>query len=132
MSASPPPIPRAPGSKNDQRRFKTITSPCEWVEEYHPGGYHPVVLVDIFRDGQYKVIRKLGEGSFSTVWLAHDLRNNKYVAMKIRVSAEEAETANETLILRHLNQLPGCAEHVTYATDYARDFKIKLSDMGGG
>ncbi|KAJ3564263.1 hypothetical protein NPX13_g7905 [Xylaria arbuscula] len=131
MSASPPPIPRAPGSKNDQRRFKTITSPCEWVEEYHPGGYHPVVLVDIFRDGQYKVIRKLGEGSFSTVWLAHDLRNNKYVAMKIRVSAEEAETANETLILRHLNQLPGCAEHVTYATDYARDFKIKLSDMGG-
>lgn len=55
-------------------RFKTITSPCEWVEVYHPGGYHPVHLGDTFNDGQYKVLRKLGDGSFSTVWLARDLR----------------------------------------------------------
>lgn len=68
MSTSPPPTPRA-----NETRFKTITSPCEFVEYYHPGGYHPVVLGDIFQS-QYKVIRKLGEGSFSTVWLARDLR----------------------------------------------------------
>lgn len=71
---SPQPItpPRAPTGQD--RRFKTITSPCEWIEDYHPGGYHPVHLGDIFNAGQYKVIRKLGYGAYSTVWLAHDLK----------------------------------------------------------
>jgi hypothetical protein len=74
MSASPPPTPpsRAPGDQ--ERRFKEITSPCEWIEDYHPGGFHPVHLGDFFNDGQFKVIRKLGDGAYSTVWLAHDLR----------------------------------------------------------
>ena len=57
-----------------EKRFKPITSPCEWVEDYRPGGYHPVVLGDVFNNGQYKDIRKLGEGSYSTVWLARDLK----------------------------------------------------------
>ena len=73
MSVSPPtPPPRAPAA--DERRFETITLPCERVEDYHPGGYHPVHLGDVFNNGQYKAIRKLGEGSYSTVWLAHDLK----------------------------------------------------------
>lgn len=74
MSTSPPPTPpsRAPGDQ--ERRFKDIRSPCEWIEDYHPGGFHPVHLGDLFNDGQFKVIRKLGEGAYSTVWLAHDLR----------------------------------------------------------
>lgn len=33
-----------------------------------------MALGDLFNDGQYKVIRKLGEGSYSTVWLARDVR----------------------------------------------------------
>lgn len=72
MSTSPPPTPPSRGIIVAERRFKPITLPCEWVEDYRPGGYHPVVLGDVFKNGQYKVIRKLGEGSFSTVWLAQD------------------------------------------------------------
>lgn len=72
MSISPPTPSRA--FRDDERRFKTITLPCEWVEDYRPGGYHPVVIGDVFNNSQYKVIRKLGEGSYSTVWLAHDLK----------------------------------------------------------
>ena len=72
MSASPPTPSWA--LTDDERRFETITLPCEWVEDYRPGGYHPVHLGDIFNNGQYKVIRKLGEGSYSTVWLARNLR----------------------------------------------------------
>lgn len=74
MSASPPPTPPSRALADDDRRFKTITLPCEWVEDYRPGGYHPVHLGDIFNNGQYKVIRKLGDGSYSTAWLARDLR----------------------------------------------------------
>lgn len=35
------------------------------------GGYHPVQLGNSFND-RYKVIKKLGWGHFSTVWLATD------------------------------------------------------------
>ena len=72
MSASPPPT--LPARAPNEWRFETINLACEWVEVYHPGGYHPVLLGDVFNNGQYTVIRKLGEGSFSTVWLARDLR----------------------------------------------------------
>lgn len=74
MSILPPPTPPSRALTDDERRFKTITLPCEWVEDYRPGGYHPVVLGEIFNNGQYRVMRKLGEGSYSTVWLARDLK----------------------------------------------------------
>ncbi|KAI1364848.1 putative serine protein kinase [Xylaria arbuscula] len=116
-NTSPPPTPSAPrASGSFKRRFKGITSPCEWVEEYHPGGYHPVVLGDVFHNGQYKVIRKLGEGSFSTVWLARDLRNNKYVAIKVAVS-EVSEPSNETIILRLLGQALEGPKYITQLLD---------------
>jgi hypothetical protein len=73
MDTSSPPTPPSRALKDDELRFRTITLPCEWVEDYRPGGYHPVVLGDVF-NRQYKVIRKLGEGSYSTVWLARDLK----------------------------------------------------------
>jgi hypothetical protein len=50
-----------------------MTTPCEWIEDYRPGKYLPVHFRDVFKD-RYKVICKLGVGSFSTVWLAHDLK----------------------------------------------------------
>lgn len=49
-----------------------MSTPCEWIEDYRPGSYHPVHLKDRFKNGQYLVIRKLGVGSFSTVWLVID------------------------------------------------------------
>ena len=66
MSTSSPPTPPSSGPIDDERRFKDITSLYEWVEDYHPYSYHPVVLGDVFNQ-QYKVIRKLSEGSYSTV-----------------------------------------------------------------
>lgn len=44
--------------------------------DYKPGGYHPVKLGDKLQQGRYQIIRKLGWGHFSTVWLAKD---NKFV-----------------------------------------------------
>lgn len=40
---------------------------------YEPGGYHPVEINDVF-DDRYLVLRKLGFGHFSTVWLCRDLQ----------------------------------------------------------
>lgn len=44
----------------------------EDVSQYCRGGYHPVVIGDVF-DRRYRVIRKLGWGHFSTVWLCRDI-----------------------------------------------------------
>lgn len=38
-----------------------------------PGGYYPVKIGDLF-NGRYHVVRKLGWGHFSTVWLCWDLQ----------------------------------------------------------
>ena len=45
----------------------------EDVGQYCRGGYHPVVIGDIF-DNRFRVVRKLGWGHFSTVWLCRDLK----------------------------------------------------------
>lgn len=43
----------------------------EALEEYAPGGYHPIMIGDTLHD-QYHIINKLGFGSYSTVWLTQD------------------------------------------------------------
>src|ERR1700761_3690364 len=47
----------------------------EWVEEYRPGGFHPISIGDEFAHGRYRVIHKLGFGGSSTIWLARDQQN---------------------------------------------------------
>ncbi|KAF8610737.1 kinase-like protein [Ceratobasidium sp. AG-I] len=75
----------------------------DW-EDYVKGGYHPVQLGDTFSDGRYVVVRKLGWGHFSTVWLAKDLKQNRHVALKVVKSAPRyTETAlDEIKLLQRL------------------------------
>jgi len=44
----------------------------EDLEDYCKGGYHPVEPGQVYKNGRYTVVRKLGWGHFSTVWLARD------------------------------------------------------------
>ncbi|KAK0445352.1 kinase-like protein [Armillaria solidipes] len=75
----------------------------DW-EEYVKGGYHPVKIGDTFSDGRYLVVRKLGWGHFSTVWLAKDLKMDRHVALKVVKSAPRyTETAlDEIKLLQRL------------------------------
>ncbi|KAI0313110.1 kinase-like domain-containing protein [Amylostereum chailletii] len=75
----------------------------DW-EDYCKGGYHPVHIGDTFSDGRYRVVRKLGWGHFSTVWLAKDSKLNRHVALKIVKSAPRyTETAlDEIKLLQRL------------------------------
>lgn len=75
----------------------------DW-EDYVKGGYHPVHIGDTFSDGRYVVVRKLGWGHFSTVWLAKDTKMNRHVALKIVKSAPRyTETAlDEIKLLQRL------------------------------
>ena len=46
----------------------------EDLEDYKKGGYHPVSIGDRLHHDRYIVVRKLGWGHFSTVWLAYDTK----------------------------------------------------------
>lgn len=59
--------------------------------ELHAGGYHPVKIGELYSDGRYTVVRKLGWGHFSTVWLVQDTESGREGAMKVHGVAIVAE-----------------------------------------
>lgn len=61
---------------------------CEDLERYEPEGFHPVHIDDHYDDNRYQVVHKLGAGGFSTVWLARDLQDQRWVGLKFIVAAE--------------------------------------------
>ncbi|KAI7946294.1 hypothetical protein MJO29_010821 [Puccinia striiformis f. sp. tritici] len=66
------------------------------------GGYHPVKIGDKFHENRYSVIRKLGYGQFSTVWLAHDQQqHDRHVSLKINKSDNFFTRAAEAEIEFH-------------------------------
>uniref|UniRef100_A0A673YV66 non-specific serine/threonine protein kinase n=1 Tax=Salmo trutta TaxID=8032 RepID=A0A673YV66_SALTR len=85
------------------------------------GGYHHVKIGDLF-NGRYHVIRKLGWGHFSTVWLAWDIQVKRFVAMKVVKSAEHyTETAvDEIKLLRSVRN--------TDPDDPKREMVVQLLD----
>ncbi|KZL72017.1 protein kinase dsk1 [Colletotrichum tofieldiae] len=76
------------------------TADEEDSEDYCKGGYHPVQIGEKFKDGKYTVVRKLGWGHFSTVWLSRDNTSGKHVALKVvRSAAHYTETAIDEIKL---------------------------------
>ncbi|KAF8179616.1 CMGC/SRPK protein kinase [Pholiota molesta] len=91
------------GSYSSQSASIMTEDEEDW-EDYVKGGYHPVKIGDAFSDGRYVVVRKLGWGHFSTVWLARDTKMNRHVALKVVKSAPRyTETAlDEIKLLQRL------------------------------
>ncbi|KAK4208989.1 Serine/threonine-protein kinase [Rhypophila decipiens] len=85
--------------------------PIEDVEGlygYQPGGHHPLNINDLVHD-RYRVVHKLGHGSFSTIWLALDesSADARYVAIKVCTAEYDGGEVN---ILRQLRRSPGIGE----------------------
>lgn len=72
----------------------------EDMKDYVPGGYHTCYIGETYKNNKYTLVRKLGWGHFSTVWLAKDNDRNCHVAMKIVRSAKHyTETAVDEIKL---------------------------------
>ncbi|KAI8230353.1 hypothetical protein K4K54_000855 [Colletotrichum sp. SAR 10_86] len=76
--------------------------PEEFYANYHEGGLHSVRIGDQLADGRYTIFHKLGRGSFSTVWLAHDEKMNCNVAIKI-TRAQFTKSSNEADVLKFIS-----------------------------
>lgn len=102
----------------------------ESPEDYRRGGYHPVKIGDLFLQ-RYHVIRKIGWGHFSTVWLCWDLEDKRYVALKIVKSAPHfTETAKDEIkILKSVRDTDPTDPKRNKTVQLLNDFKI--SGMNG-
>ncbi|XP_076307907.1 SRSF protein kinase 3-like isoform X2 [Tachypleus tridentatus] len=94
-------------------------------KDYCKGGYHPVKIGDLFH-GRYHVIRKLGWGHFSTVWLCWDLTAKRFVALKVVKSASNyTDTAlDEIKILRSVRESDPADPYREKVVQLLDDFKI--------
>lgn len=94
-------------------------------EDYCKGGYHPVRIGDLFLN-RYHVMRKLGWGHFSTVWLCWDLEDTRYVALKIVKSAHHfTETAKDEIkILKAVRDSDPTNPRRNKTVQLLNDFKI--------
>ncbi|KAI3334536.1 kinase-like domain-containing protein [Ustulina deusta] len=96
----------SPTSSSGPEDAAENTADEEDSEDYCKGGYHPVQIGEKFKDGKYTVVRKLGWGHFSTVWLSRDNSNGKHVALKVvRSASHYTETAiDEVKLLQKIVQ----------------------------
>ncbi|XP_038552269.1 SRSF protein kinase 1b [Micropterus salmoides] len=120
----------SPLPEQDEEILGSDDDEQEDPNDYCRGGYHHVKIGDLF-NGRYHVIRKLGWGHFSTVWLAWDIQEKRFVAMKVVKSAEHyTETALDEIKLlksvRNTDPSDPSREKVVQLLD---DFKI--SGMNG-
>ena len=92
---------RSPSSSTSEEDAATETTADEEdSEDYCKGGYHPVHVGETYNNGKYVVVRKLGWGHFSTVWLSRDTSTGKHVALKVvRSAAHYTETAIDEIKL---------------------------------
>ncbi|XP_038067202.1 SRSF protein kinase 3-like isoform X2 [Patiria miniata] len=94
-------------------------------KDYCKGGYHLVKIGDLFNN-RYHVVRKLGWGHFSTVWLAWDLKGRKYVALKVVKSAQHyTETAvDEIKLLKAVRESDTSDANRERVVQLLDDFKV--------
>uniref|UniRef100_H2YVF6 non-specific serine/threonine protein kinase n=1 Tax=Ciona savignyi TaxID=51511 RepID=H2YVF6_CIOSA len=94
--------------------------------DYCKGGYHPVKIGDLFNNYVTHVVRKLGWGHFSTVWLCWDMRNKRFVAMKVVKSAPHyTETAlDEIKLLKSVRDSDPKDQNREKCVQLLDDFKI--------
>ncbi|KAL5882765.1 hypothetical protein ACKVWC_001770 [Pyricularia oryzae] len=77
--------------------FKLLDPNIKIEEErfayYDSGIFYHVHIGDVLND-RYQVITKLGYGSVSTTWLAKDLKEHRYVTLKVYVHGESSSEFN--------------------------------------
>lgn len=101
---------RAPLDENSDDDYSSCDEKNEEsLKDYKPGGYHPAFKGESYQNNRYILVRKLGWGHFSTVWLAKDTLNSNHVAVKIvrsdRVYTEAAQ--DEIKLLAMINSKGG-------------------------
>ncbi|KAG6359743.1 hypothetical protein INS49_010795 [Diaporthe citri] len=96
----------------------------EEIQDYRPGGLHPTHLGDLLgEDGRYRIVHKLGNGGFGTVWLCRDTAENKWGALKILRAEDSTEDCADFRICNMFGKMdPENKQlrdsHIAFPTDH--------------
>ncbi|KAF8509959.1 kinase-like domain-containing protein [Gautieria morchelliformis] len=100
--------------------------PCvESIVYYCEGGFHPIHIDDVLHN-RYRIVDKLGYGSYATIWLVDDLASGRFAALK--VLAADVSKVSEVAIHRRLKQLQlnnGGSDGQEFLVEYLDDFKVE-------
>ncbi|PYH35588.1 kinase-like protein [Aspergillus neoniger CBS 115656] len=86
------------------------------------GRYHPICVGDVLKS-RYRVIHKLGHGTFSTIWLSRDERKAAYVAVK--VSTGDSSTHEAKILRMLMNRWPAHTNSRSLTPIILDEFKIE-------
>jgi Protein kinase domain len=103
---------------SDDEEFDELFEYTEGDQVYHrdSGLYFPICIGDVLNQ-RYCIEHKLGHGSYSTVWLAHDIQKKRAVALKIIVSGDAGE--NEYNIQKEIiRTVKDTSNFLTYLTTF--------------
>ncbi|KAK0106908.1 hypothetical protein ONS95_003625 [Cadophora gregata] len=106
--------------------YRYLPSGLERVENlamYEVGGLHPVELGQSYQEGRYKIVHKLGNGGFSTTWLARDSRNNIYVALKF-VASDASKGYGDLKTLRDISSAASTHAGTRYINHLLDEFFV--------
>ncbi|TLS31416.1 hypothetical protein PpBr36_02491 [Pyricularia pennisetigena] len=106
-----------PGVKIEEERFAY----------YEPNLFYPVHIGDVLND-RYQVITKLGYGSVSTLWLAKDLNEHRYVTLKVYVHGESSAEFN---CYYHFQSGLVCENHRGRLSIRIAESRFQLEGPGG-
>ncbi|EFE38488.1 hypothetical protein TRV_06817 [Trichophyton verrucosum HKI 0517] len=96
--------------------------PTQKIEEERFGDYvaeryYPVNIGEIFCS-RYQIITKLGFGATSTIWLCRDLREHRYLTMKVNVRSKRPNPEVElTNYMKSIEDIHGGEVHVRRVLD---------------
>ncbi|TRY56946.1 hypothetical protein DNTS_023880, partial [Danionella cerebrum] len=123
VPSTPPPPPEPTAPPNQEEVQEILGSDDE--EQEDPADYCRVRIGDLFNN-RYHVIRKLGWGHFSTVWLCWDTQEKRFVALKVVKSAQHyTETAlDEIKLLRCVRDTDPDDPNKDMVVQLIDDFKI--------
>lgn len=96
--------------------------PAEHVDQYRPGGYHPISIGQCV--GVYRIWHKLGHGEHATVWLAEQLATKTWVALKIYKSSIDHSIPSSDVLDEFYTESPNGWHRVV-----ALELIIPLQDM---
>jgi serine/threonine-protein kinase SRPK3 len=118
----------------------------EDVEQYKPGGFHPLAVGQVVGGSRFRIVHKLGSGGIATVWLVRNLasgasNSSRLLCLKV-VRADHspmcAEDAAEVAIPKALAAAnPELRKHLLVATESFIEVGpngshlCTISDVGG-
>lgn len=89
----------------------------EHLSDYRPGGYHSIYINDRL-DKRYRIVHKLGHGTFSAAWLAIDEKASRYVAIK--VGTADAKHAEFDILSQLTQSVTSCSDRERAVADSRR------------